>query len=127
MNSVFSACLPKVGSVFSACLPKVGSVFSACLPKAGSVFSACLPKVGSVFSACLPKVGSVFSACLPKAGSVLGIHFIIHYSLFLYFLFPFTMISSISHISGVTCSSKLNCPAPFNHSPPSIVTTSPFK
>ena len=34
--------------------------------------------------------------------------------------------SSISHISSGTSSSKFICPAPFNHSPPSMTITSPL-
>jgi len=36
------------------------------------------------------------------------------------------IISSISHISSGIFSNILNSPAPLSHSPPSIVTTSPF-
>ena len=42
------------------------------------------------------------------------------------YFFPFLIADIALHASFGTLSKSLNCPAPFNHSPPSIVTTSPF-
>lgn len=41
-------------------------------------------------------------------------------------LAPRTISSMASHMPGSICSNRLNWPAPLSHSPPSMVTTSPF-